>query len=189
MKIPLQADHACPSKQHQHTQAYRVLLMAFGYPVRIHRLEMNAMQASIDCLLDEATHVSLTTGCLAWRERILATGAVLSQPPEWVFADPSLHDLTDIPAGTREAPETGATVVIAVNALSETPLQDPDTLCIRTRGAGLKTPGQLYVTGLQRGIIQDHIAWHTEYPCGVDILLCADRNVAALPRHLALEIR
>ena len=188
MRIPLQAS-ASLSFQHQQARAYRTLLMAFAYPARLQQLEVDAMQACIDCLLDTATRVALSVGSHAWCERILATGAMLSSQPEWVFAGPELADLDSIPTGSREVPEEGATVVIGVEALSETALHTPGELCIGARGAGLKEPTLLFVSGLKRGVIEHHQAWHGEYPCGVDLLLCAGRQVVALPRHLTLELR
>lgn len=186
MKIRFHADQQDPAKQHRQTRAFRSLLMAFGYPARIHQLEMDALQAIIKGLLDASTTASFTPECQHLRRSILASGAQLSEQPAWLFAGPALQNLTQIPAGSREAPETGATLVMAIDQLDESP--QPEALCIQAQGAGLPSPRRLYVKGLQSGVIRDHIAWRAVYPRGVDLLLCADQQVAALPRHLTLEI-
>ena len=98
---------------------------------------------------------------------------------------PDGHALdVQIPAGTRDRPEDGATVVVPVTALSDT----QGALHLRASGAGIPAMRDLFVTGLSRGVIRDHIGLRADYPRGIDLLLCAGQVVAALPRHLMLEM-
>ncbi|KAA8605641.1 hypothetical protein AL036_17990 [Salipiger aestuarii] len=182
MRIPLNGDCMQAEELHRQTRAFRVLLQAFGHPARLHRLEGDAVTAVISGLLDPGTTVAIHDSSL--RADVLATGAVISEQAEWFFADQDLADLSSIPTGTRDMPERGATVVLPVTSLSAT----QGTLHLWARGAGIPSVRNLFVTGLSRGVIRDHIALRAEYPRGVDLLLCAGPVIAALPRHLRLEM-
>ena len=186
MRIPLNGDHRQAADLHRQTRAFRMLLQAFGHPARLHRLESDAVRAVIGGLLDPGTTVTIHDPALraAVLAEVLATGAVISDQAEWVFAGPDLSDLSTVPTGTRDMPEGGATVVVPVAALSET----QGALHIRASGAGIPTMRDLFVTGLSRGVIRDHIALRADYPRGIDLLLCAGPVIAALPRHLKLEM-
>lgn len=182
MRIPLNVSNLNSTQMHRHTRAFRGLLQAFGYPARLHHMDGDAIQEVIDSLLDPGTTIALWN--LERESQILATGAVVSEPAEWIFAPPDLADLSNVPTGTYEMPEGGATVILPVTKLSET--EGPQH--IRATGAGISTTQDLFVTGLSSGIIHDHIAFRADYPRGADLLLCAGSVVTALPRHLNLEM-
>jgi alpha-D-ribose 1-methylphosphonate 5-triphosphate synthase subunit PhnH len=92
----------------------------------------------------------------------------------------SLPKLATLPAGTHEAPEDAATLVLQVNAFGR-------GRSYRLAGPGLRAPALLSVDGLPAGFAS---AWqdnHALFPRGVDIVLCAGTALAALPRSVALQ--
>jgi len=92
----------------------------------------------------------------------------------------SLPELPTLPAGTHEAPEEAATLILQVNALG----------CGRTyrlTGPGLHAPALLSVDGLPAGFASSWQENHALFPRGIDIVLCAGKSLAALPRSVALQ--
>lgn len=82
--------------------------------------------------------------------------------------------------GTHEEPETAATLILQLPALgSGTEL----TLS----GPGIQTRTTLRAEGLPRGFAAAWAENHAGFPCGIDIILCAGTQVAALPRSVRIE--
>lgn len=80
-------------------------------------------------------------------------------------------------AGTDEAPETSATLILQVDQLGRgTPF--------RLRGPGIRDAAWLEVGGLPGGFVEEWGANHARFPRGVDVLLCAGTTLAALPRSV-----
>lgn len=92
----------------------------------------------------------------------------------------SLPELATLPAGTHEAPESAATLILQVNAFGR-------GRTYRLAGPGLRGPALLSVDGLPAGFARAWQENHTLFPCGVDIVLCAGTSLAALPRSVALQ--
>lgn len=92
----------------------------------------------------------------------------------------SLPELSSLPAGTHELPESSATLVLQVKALGR-------GMTYRLAGPGLREAARFSVEGLPRGFS----AWwhenHALFPCGIDLILCAGSTVAALPRSVSVE--
>jgi alpha-D-ribose 1-methylphosphonate 5-triphosphate synthase subunit PhnH len=88
--------------------------------------------------------------------------------------------LDALSAGTHEAPETSATLILQVSALGS-------GRRYRLRGPGLRETASLSVAGLPDDFA---LAWkrnHALFPRGVDLILCAGAQLAALPRSLTVE--
>ena len=85
--------------------------------------------------------------------------------------------LVGFDTGSDEAPERGATVILQVGRLGE-------GRRLRLSGPGLAAPAVLAVDGLADGFVAEWAANHALFPCGIDLLLCAGRQVAALPRSV-----
>lgn len=83
-------------------------------------------------------------------------------------------------AGTDDAPELGATVILQVAALGRGAL-------FELSGPGLAAPSTLAVDGLPDGFAAGWAANHALFPRGVDVILCAADQVAALPRTVQLR--
>ena len=107
--------------------------------------------------------------------------AITEAPGKAAFALAlSLPDLSSLPAGSHEAPEISATLILQVAALGS-------GVSYRLSGPGLRAPSLLAVSGLPAGFA---LLWqqnHALFPGGVDIVLCAGTTLAALPRSVAIE--
>jgi alpha-D-ribose 1-methylphosphonate 5-triphosphate synthase subunit PhnH len=89
-------------------------------------------------------------------------------------------DLTRFNPGTHEGPETSATLIVQLPALTGGP-------CLRLRGPGLKDSAILAPAGLPRDFPALWHRNHRQFPAGVDLILCAGDQLAALPRSIQVE--
>ena len=92
----------------------------------------------------------------------------------------ALPDLTQLPAGSHEEPETSATVICQVAGFGT-------GLAFRLTGPGLREPETLRIQGLPDdfdAIWQDN---HALFPRGIDLILCAGDCLTALPRTVAIQ--
>lgn len=94
----------------------------------------------------------------------------------------ALHmpELSTLPAGTYEAPERAATLVLQVNAFG-------GGRTYRLAGPGLREPVLLSVDGLPAEFASAWHANHALFPRGVDIVLCTGTSLAALPRSVTVQ--
>jgi alpha-D-ribose 1-methylphosphonate 5-triphosphate synthase subunit PhnH len=92
----------------------------------------------------------------------------------------SLPKLATLPAGSHEAPETAATLILQVKAFGS-------GRTYRLAGPGLRAPALLSVEGLPADFASAWQENHARFPCGVDIVLCAGTSLAALPRSVTLQ--
>ncbi len=92
----------------------------------------------------------------------------------------SLPDLAGLPNGTDEMPETSATVILQVAALGS-------GRRFILEGPGLRRPTELLVDGLPAGFVSLWQRNHALFPRGVDLILCAGRDLAALPRSVTVS--
>lgn len=101
------------------------------------------------------------------------------QHAAFAVAIPGTSDLAGLPAGSDEAPEQGATLIMQVDALGTgRPFQ--------LSGPGLAAPTVLRVDGLPPGFVPAWRANHARYPRGIDLILCSGRHLAAFPRTLTM---
>ena len=92
----------------------------------------------------------------------------------------AMPDLSLIPAGSYEAPELSATLILEVASLSR-------GTRYRLSGPGLRAPATLTVDGLPERFVELWSDNRRQFPCGVDLILCADATLAALPRSVTIE--
>ena len=92
----------------------------------------------------------------------------------------SLPKLEILPSGTHETPESSATLILQVAALGNGARH-------RLSGPGLRVPAPLMVSGLPGDFARIWQENHALYPRGVDVVLCADTAVTALPRSITIE--
>ncbi len=83
-------------------------------------------------------------------------------------------------AGSDEAPETAATLILQLAALGS-------GRSYRLEGPGLAAPATLHAEGLPHDFTAQWAANHARFPRGVDLILCAGDRLAALPRTLKIE--
>jgi len=91
----------------------------------------------------------------------------------------TLPDLATLAAGSDEAPQDSATVILQVEALGEGP-------ALTLSGPGLKAPRAFRCIGLPHGFAHIWAPNHALFPRGVHRILCAGHRLAALPRSLTI---
>lgn len=171
---------------------FRALLDAMSRPGSVRRVPAGlrppaplvpAAAAAVLALADAATPV-WTDACpdaAAWLA-FHAGCPPAASPGDAVFvlacgAPPPLDALAQ---GTDEEPHRSATLVVQVAALEE-------GRGWRLTGPGIETEQRLRVSGLPAGFAARWAANRAAFPRGVDVILCAGRDVAALPRTTAIE--
>jgi alpha-D-ribose 1-methylphosphonate 5-triphosphate synthase subunit PhnH len=82
--------------------------------------------------------------------------------------------------GTDEAPETSATLIVQVASLTVGHRYVLD-------GPGLREPAVLAVDGLPADFAAVWQRNHALFPCGIDLILCAGNQLAALPRSVSVR--
>ncbi len=95
-----------------------------------------------------------------------------------VTAPAVMPALSAFAAGTDEAPETSATVIVQVDRLS---LERRD-LVMTLSGPGVVDETRLSADGLPDGWLDWLVENYALFPRGVDVILAAERSLAALPR-------
>ncbi|GAC1342175.1 MAG: phosphonate C-P lyase system protein PhnH [Acetobacteraceae bacterium] len=170
---------------------FRAVLDAMARPGRMHEVAApaapppgldRATAAVLLTLVDAETPLWLDQAAAPAREWVLFhCGAALASAAEAQFAvavGPA--PLAAFPAGTDDAPETGATVILQVQALGDGP-------ALRLSGPGLAAPATLAVTGLPADFVAFWAANRALFPRGIDVILCAGDRLAALPRSVHVE--
>ena len=195
---------------HGAQQTFRALLGAMSEPGRVHALPDAAIDglaprdadprppmdvalaATLLTLLDADTPVHLagalgTDDARAWLR--FHTGArAVPQATAMTAAlardvDAALWSALDL--GTDDAPQSGATLFVEVDALSEQPL--PGAVALKLRGAGIETTRDLAVVGLPAAFWRWRAALRVELPRGVDLVLACGTRLAAIPRSTRIE--
>jgi alpha-D-ribose 1-methylphosphonate 5-triphosphate synthase subunit PhnH len=170
---------------------FRAVLDALARPGTIHAV---AAPAEPPAPLDRATAAVLLTladgDTPVWLDdaaRAAAPwlafhcGATLAGQGEAAFAVAlSPVPLASLAAGSDEAPQDGATLVLQVRALGE-------GAAVRLSGPGLARPAVLRADGLPPGFAAEWAANRARFPRGVDVVLCAGDRLAALPRTVTVE--
>ena len=136
-----------------------------------------ATAAVLLTLADAEASVWLDHGALAAQEWVVFhCGAALAAPGQATFGV-ALRPvpLAALQAGTDDAPELGATLILQVAALGR-----GRRLCLS--GPGIATTATLLVDGLAGDFVAEWAANHALFPRGIDLILCAGTQVAALPR-------
>ena len=168
---------------------FRAVLDAMARPGRIQTVSgvhappplCNAAAAVLLTLVDHETPLWLDPQADPARPWIaFHTGAgTPSNSTAFVMAL-SLPDLTILPAGTHEMPETSATVILQVKALGAGQR-------FVLQGPGLRHPADLRVDGLPPGFAATWQQNHALFPRGIDLILCAGDRLTALPRSVTVR--
>jgi alpha-D-ribose 1-methylphosphonate 5-triphosphate synthase subunit PhnH len=94
-------------------------------------------------------------------------------------------ELSDVCRGTLISPEKGATLIIMVDRLA-TAAGTGSKLTLR--GPGIKGEAILYISGLNKSILEAIASLNQEYPLGVDVVYVDHAGtVACVPRSSSLR--
>nr|WP_294517000.1 phosphonate C-P lyase system protein PhnH [uncultured Rhodopila sp.] len=173
---------------------FRQVLDAMARPGRVYTVGAVAAPAPLSdaaaavvlTLMDHETPLWLDPEAEAARGWIaFHTGApITGDPAKSMFALALTHYAMTIwhrlPFGTDEAPQTSATVILHVASLTT-------GRAFVLEGPGLRSPATLTVDGLPGDFAAVWQRNHALYPCGIDLILCAGNQLAALPRSVAVR--
>ena len=85
-------------------------------------------------------------------------------------------------------PEKNATIILAVNTISNDKIQNFDCQ-INLSGPGIQTTNHLFVKGLNLANLETIKSLNEEFPLGVDLILTdAFEKITVIPRSIQIEI-
>lgn len=169
---------------------FRALLSAFSTPGSIVSLPVSltappglspACAAVLLTLTDAQTKVALPEDHPAQDWLTFHSGAPLVEASEAEFCVATQRPLlAALRQGSDETPEDGATLILDLPSLEE------NVTRLRLSGPGLKNPVTVALP-LDARFLAEWRAQACIAPRGVDVLLCADAQILALPRSLNIE--
>ena len=173
---------------------FRAVLDAMARPGTIHRVHApiepppplhRATAAVLLTLVDGETPLWLdpqASAAAAWIAFHCGapTAAIDRSAFALALAPFATFDFTTFDAGSHDGPEDGATVILQVAALGE-------GAALLLDGPGIETTAHLTVAGLPPGLIESWGANAARFPQGVDLILCAGDQLAALPRTVRIR--
>jgi alpha-D-ribose 1-methylphosphonate 5-triphosphate synthase subunit PhnH len=172
--------------------AFRALMEAMARPGRVQRLASPpdappplapAAAAALLALADSETPVWTDAPATAREWIAFHTGARLVEAvaeAEFLLATGPLPALASLRAGSDEAPQEGATLIVQVAALEA-------GAGWRLSGPGIADVHHLSVTGLPGDFMDQWRSNARRFPRGVDLVLAAGDRLAALPRTVRIE--
>ncbi len=190
---------------HGTQQTFRVLLDAMARPGRVRALPATALDgllpppamgaglaALLLTVLDAETEVWLAGALDAAASHAYLrfhTGVIAARTPQHTdFTATRAADLQPalwqaLRAGSDEAPQEGATLLVEVDSLDP----GPNALRLDLRGPGIETTQALHVQGLPREFWQWRQRQQAEMPRGIDLVLVYGTRFAALPRSTRIN--
>lgn len=171
---------------------FRAVLEAMSRPGRVFDLDTAltppdalhpAAAAVLLTLADAETPLWLDAGAATEAWTRFHCGSPLASEPgnaQILLATGTPPLLASLEQGSDEEPQNGATLVIQVAALEASGGW-------RLTGPGIEHVHRLSVTGLPAGFVAARAALAKNFPCGIDVILCAGSRIAALPRTTRIE--
>jgi alpha-D-ribose 1-methylphosphonate 5-triphosphate synthase subunit PhnH len=188
MSDPLSAGFADPVADAQ--SCFRAVLDAMARPGQVHTVSgvsapaplCDAAAAVLLALADHETPLWLDRNAEPARGWItFHTGAPAVPAKQAMFAMAlSLPDLATLPHGADEMPETSATIILQVRSLRAGQQ-------FVLEGPGLREPRLLAIDRMPADFAAIWQRNHALYPCGIDLILCAGDQLAALPRSVSIR--
>lgn len=179
----LEADIWQPAQQQQ---LFRSLLDAFSYPGRIQTCKTEPSLALLSALLDGQTTLSDPQDLLPesiWPK--LEAQRVPYDLAAFILLDGCRAPESTPNLGTLEEPEHGATLLLRVAALHE---DSAGELRLQLSGPGIRQSISVGVDGLHADWIAARNDWVSDFPLGVELLLCDAQRFVALPRTTQIKI-
>lgn len=192
---------------HAAQQVFRAVLEAMSRPGRVQALPSSELAALeppglsrglisvLLSLLDAETSLWLappldTPAALAYLR--FHTGVRVHERPQAaafvaMAAAQARADLwATLNAGSDEAPQSGTTLIVEVDALASTAMAGAPVL--ELRGPGIADRQSVCVAGLAADFWRAREAMASEYPRGIDLILCCGEHLAALPRTTRVSL-
>lgn len=165
---------------------FRAVMTALSFPGRVVAVAAHpappppldpATAAVLLALADRDTPLWLDADCAQVAPWVaFHCGAVAAPLSACAFAVAlSWPGLADLQAGTDAEPQDGATLILQIPALT-------GGRALTLRGPGLAAPAAFAPRGLPADFAAQWGANHARFPRGVDLILCAGTQLAALPR-------
>lgn len=169
-------------------QIFRGLLEAFSYPGRITTCADRSSPAWLAILIalvdGEVTVADPQQLLYAEMWPRLEARCAATEAANFILIDGS-QALELFPnLGTLEAPEAGATLLIRVTALHS---DETSELRLQLSGPGIQQKLSIGVDGLHPAWIASRNEWVSNFPLGVEIVLCDAHRFVALPRTTHIE--
>jgi alpha-D-ribose 1-methylphosphonate 5-triphosphate synthase subunit PhnH len=171
---------------------FRAALEALARPGRVFALEAPppapaplcpAAAALLLTLCDAETPVHLLDAEAAWPWLAFHTGAPRAASlgeADFVLAPAAMPPLARLNAGSDEAPQLGATLILQLASLDA-------GRTLRLTGPGIEREQLLRADGLPADFAAQWAANRARFPRGVDLLLCAGDRLAGLSRTTSIE--
>jgi alpha-D-ribose 1-methylphosphonate 5-triphosphate synthase subunit PhnH len=173
-------------------QAFRAVLDGFARPgTLVPAQQPSAVLMFLSAVLDESVSLADPSGLLGTdaRRLLLAPTAPEAQARFVLLDGRKPVEVGFQPAlGTLESPELGATLVLTVDALSDSPSAEDAAVRLQLQGPGVPGTRVLAVTGLHSDWLARRAAWVGAYPMGLDIVLAAPDQLVALPRTTRIVV-
>lgn len=173
-------------------QAFRAVLDGFARPgTLVPAGQPGAVLMFLSAVLDESVSLADPLGLVGTdaRRLLLAPPAPEAQARFVLFDGRRPPDAGFQPTlGTLESPELSATLVLAVDALSDALTTADAAVVLQLQGPGVPGTRVLAVSGLHPNWLARRAAWVGAYPMGVDIVLAAPNAMAALPRTTRIVV-
>ena len=91
------------------------------------------------------------------------------------------NDLDEARTGTPIYPEDSATIIAAVQLISEQHYEG--SLAITLRGPGVNSEAKVFVSGISTGLLDFVKEQNAEYPLGIDLIVAdRDNHILCIPR-------
>lgn len=173
-------------------RCFRAVLDAMAKPGSIHDAPTGlqppsgldaATAAILLTLIDSETPLWLAEDFAPARDWVVfhCGATCVAQPPSAAFAVcRALPDFSDLHAGSHDAPEGSATVILQIERLGF-------GQNYRLHGPGLRSEASLAAEGLPVGFPMMWARNHRHFPRGIDLILCAGARLTALPRSVTVE--
>ena len=179
--------HECIWQADIQQRVFRELVEAFARPGEVRDLTpwldgATAQRAVLATLMDGETTLADPHARLAAADwPLLQARLGTAEDARYVVADGRRAPGFEPALGTLESPESGATLLIDVNAVGSGPL------ALELAGPGIEGQGvagrrELRLDGLHPDWLLRRADWTAGFPLGVDLLLADATRIVALPR-------
>lgn len=164
-------------------QMFRRLLDAFSYPGRITACadeSAPAWLAILSALVDGEVTVADPQQLLSteiWPK--LEARHAAPETANFILLEGSHAPALFPNPGTLEAPEAGATLLLCVDSLHS---DSAGKLRLHLSGPGIRHSASIGVNGLHPDWIVSRNEWVSNFPLGVELVLCDAHRFVALPR-------